>query len=225
MNFAESQRNPGKHPTGLIIVIVMHVLLAWALVSGLARKVVDVVKGENVTKIVEEVKPPPPPPPEKLPPPPPNMPPPPVFTPPPEVQVQTPPTPSPIQSTNVAPPAQDVRIQPVTPAAPPAPPAPPAVAARPARINANDPACKPEYTAAATRAGATGTMRIRVTVDANGHVTKSDIVTSSGPTREHRGLDRAAQEAFTQCQFIPGVDATGKPVGTTTEVDYLWKLD
>ena len=41
MNFAESQRNPGKHPTGLIIVVIMHVLLGYALVSGLAKKVVD----------------------------------------------------------------------------------------------------------------------------------------------------------------------------------------
>src|SRR3982751_2391369 len=82
VNFAESQRNPGKHPTGLIIVIIMHVLLAYALVSGLAKKVVDKVLVTE-TKLVEAPPPPPPPPPQNLPPPPPNLPPPPVYVPPP----------------------------------------------------------------------------------------------------------------------------------------------
>jgi protein TonB len=67
VDFAESQRRPGKHPVGLIIVIVLHLLLGWALLSGLARKVVEVVKAPIETKIIEEVKPPPPPPPENLP--------------------------------------------------------------------------------------------------------------------------------------------------------------
>ena len=77
MDYAEAQRNPTKHPVGLSVVIVLHVLLGWALVSGLARKVVEVVKAPIETKIIEEIKPPPPPPPENLPPPPKNMPPPP----------------------------------------------------------------------------------------------------------------------------------------------------
>ena len=92
MNFAESQRNPGKHPTGLIIVIIMHVLLAYALVSGLAKKVVDKVMVTE-TKLVEAPPPPPPPPPKDLPPPPKNLPPPPVYVPPPPVDVPPPPVP------------------------------------------------------------------------------------------------------------------------------------
>ena len=86
MNFAESQRNPGKHPTGLIIVVIMHVLLAYALVSGLAKKVVDKVMVTE-TKVVDAPPPPPPPPPKDLPPPPKNLPPPPVYVPPPPVDV------------------------------------------------------------------------------------------------------------------------------------------
>ena len=95
MDYAQQQRNPGKHITGLMIVIVLHGLLAWALVTGLARKVIDVVKAPIETKIIEEVKPPPPPPPDNLPPPPKSAPPPPSFVPPPEVQVAPPPTPAP----------------------------------------------------------------------------------------------------------------------------------
>ncbi|MDH4051952.1 MAG: energy transducer TonB, partial [Rubrivivax sp.] len=91
MDYAEQQRNPGRHAVGIGIVIAMHLLIAWALVSGLARRVVDVIKAPIETKIIEEVQPPPPPPPENLPPPPKFAPPPPSFMPPPEVVVNNPP--------------------------------------------------------------------------------------------------------------------------------------
>ena len=98
-DYAEQQRKPGKHLVGIGIVVLMHVLLGWALVSGLARKVVEVIKNPIETKIIEEVKPPPPPP-ENLPPPPPKLaPPPPSFVPPPEVTVAPPPTPAPAITT------------------------------------------------------------------------------------------------------------------------------
>ncbi|HEX7690718.1 MAG TPA: energy transducer TonB, partial [Burkholderiaceae bacterium] len=89
MNFAESQRNPKKHPTGLLIVIAMHLLLGYALVSGLGKRVVDVVKVAE-TKVIDAPPPPPPPPPKDLPPPPKNLPPPPVYVPPPPVDVPPP---------------------------------------------------------------------------------------------------------------------------------------
>jgi len=128
VNFAESQRNPGKHPTGLIIVIIMHVLLAYALVSGLAKKVVDVVRAPIETKVIEEIKKPPPPPEVVVPPPPKLEAPPPPFIPPPEIQIATPPPPQPtITATTPTPPPAPVVIAPAPPpvvAAPPAPPAP-----------------------------------------------------------------------------------------------------
>jgi protein TonB len=222
VNFAESQRNPKKHPTGLIIVIAMHVLLAYALVSGLAKKVVDVVKVTE-TKVVDAPPPPPPPPPKDLPPPPKNLPPPPVYVPPPPVDVPPPPPAQTVTATTVPPPAIPERRVEAT--APPAPPAPPAVTARPARIDANDPNCRPEYPAAAQRAGTTGTTRIRLTVDANGKVTASEIVGPSGSTRENRMMDNAAKSAFSSCHFIPGIDENGRPVGTTTIAEYVWKLE
>jgi protein TonB len=196
VDYAQAQRNPGKHLSGFAIVVVLHVILGYALVAGLGRKIVEVIKAPIETKIIEEVKPPPPPPPENLPPPPPKMaPPPPSFVPPPEVQI----------------------------ANPPAPPAPPRQAVA-AQINVN--ACeKPEYPAAAARAEATGTTKIRFTVDAAGKVSKADIERSSGASREHRLLDRAAVEALSKCPFKPGTDETGKPVGATTLVEYVWKLE
>ena len=222
MNFAESQRNPGKHPTGLIIVVIMHVLLAYALVSGLAKKVVDKVMVTE-TKVVEAPPPPPPPPPKDLPPPPKNLPPPPVYVPPPPVDVPPPPAQNQIQTTNVMPPpAQEKRVEAT---APPAPPAPAVSLARAAVINANDAGCRPDFPPAAARAQVTGTSRIRFTVDANGKVTAAEVVGSSGPSREHRLLDNAAKAALANCPIKVGTDAEGHPIGTQVDVVYTWKLD
>ncbi|OYT87316.1 MAG: energy transducer TonB, partial [Burkholderiales bacterium PBB6] len=83
MNYSDNPLEKKNKATGLLIVAGLHVVLGWALVNGLARKIVEVVKAPIETKIIEEIKPPPPPPPENLPPPPKNMPPPPSFVPPP----------------------------------------------------------------------------------------------------------------------------------------------
>lgn len=224
MDYAQQQRNPGKHMTGFLTVLVLHVILGYALVAGLGRKIVEVVKGPIETKIIEEVKPPPPPPPENLPPPPKTAPPPPSFVPPPEVQIANPPPAPAITVTREAPPpAPPVAIAP-PPAPVPAPPAPVARQAVPAQIDVGR--CdKPEYPAAATRAEATGTTKIRFTVDAAGKVSKAEIEKSAGSSREHRLLDRTAVEALSKCPFKPGTDEHGKPVGATTLVDYVWKLD
>ncbi len=210
---------------GIGIVILMHILLGWAMVSGLARKVVEVIKNPIETKIIEEVKPPPPPP-ENLPPPPPKLaPPPPSFVPPPEVVVAPPPTPAPaITTTTVAPPPAPVTIAPApAPAAPPAPPAPAPVAAQPAITNVS--ACKPDYPPAALKAEATGTTTIKFTIDATGKVVSADVVKASGASREHRLLDRAAVTSLSGCAFRPGRDSNGAAVGASTNVEYVWKLE
>jgi periplasmic protein TonB len=222
VNYAERQRNPSRHLVGFGVVVVLHILLAWALMAGLARTIIDVVKEPLETKIIEEIKPPPPPPPENLPPPPKNLPPPPSFVPPPEVQVTPPPTPQPsITTTTVAPPPAPVTIAPAP--APEAPPAPPARSlAQAAKIDFGS--CeKPEYPPAANRAQAAGETTIRFAIDADGHVSKADIERPSGSSREHRLLDRAAVDALSKCKFSPGKDETGKAVGTTSVVVYAWK--
>lgn len=227
MDYAESQRNPGKHLSGFAIVVVLHVILGYALVAGLGRKIVEVIKAPIETKIIEEVKPPPPPPPENLPPPPKMAPPPPSFVPPPEVQIANPPPAPAITVTREAPPpAPPVALAPppapVPP--PPAPPAPPRQAVA-AQINVNG--CeKPEYPAAAARAEATGVTRIKFTLDATGKVTKAEVEKASGSSREHRLLDRAAVEALSKCPGKPGTDEQGRPVGISqTVVEYVWKLE
>ena len=226
MNYAEQQRDPSKHAIGIGIVIVMHILLGYALLNGLARTVIDVIKGPIETKIIEETKPPPPPP-ENLPPPPKFAPPPPSFVPPPEVVVNPPPTPAPtITTTTVAPPpAPPVVIAPTAPA-PPAPPAPPRVAARAAIGNVS--ACAPtsdDYPAVALKEDATGTTKIRFTVDAAGKLAGADVVRSAGASRAHKALDRVAVTKLSECKFSAGLDENGRAVGSSFDVEYVWKLN
>lgn len=228
MDYATQQRRPGKHPIGLGVVVVMHVVLGWALVNGLGRKIVEVIKAPIETKILEDVQPPPPPPPENLPPPPKMALPPPSFMPPPEVQIANPaPAPAITVTREAPPPAPPVSIAPApgpapAPAAPVAAPAP--RQAVPARIDVST--CeKPEYPAAALRAEATGTTKIRFTVDAAGKVAKAEIERPSGSSREHRLLDRTAVEALSKCPFKAGTDELGKAVGATAVVDYVWKTE
>lgn len=225
MNYAEQQRNPTRHMVGVGVVIVMHIILGWALINGLARKVVEVVKGPIETKIIEEVKPPPPPPPENLPPPPKLPPPPPAYMPPPEVKIETPPPPAPTITVQTTPPPP---APPVAIAPPPAPEPPAPAPAAPARVapqvNFNNDCTKPSYPPAAARAEATGVVRIKVTVGVDGRASATEIAKSSGPSREHKLLDRAAEAAIRDtCKFKPGT-VDGKPEPLTTFVEYDWKL-
>jgi periplasmic protein TonB len=229
VDFAQQQRNPGRHVVGIGIVLGLHLLLGWALITGLAQRMVEVIKAPIETKIIDEVKPPPPPPPENLPPPPKFAPPPPSFVPPPEVNVNPPPTPAPtITTTQVAPPPAPVAIAPPpAPAAPPAPPvtAPAAPVRVPPRINWN--ICeKPEYSAAARRAEASGEVIVAYTADATGQIVEATIEKSAGPTREHKQLDRATLDAIRACKggVTPGT-IDGKPERVTGRVTYVWKLE
>ena len=133
MDFSKRQADPRRHMVGITFVILFHAFIVYALVTGLAKKVVDVVRAPIETKVIEEVKPPPPPPEIVVPPPPRLEAPPPPFIPPPEVQIATPPPQQPtITATPVAPPAPTT-IAPTAPAppaaAPPAPPAPATISA------------------------------------------------------------------------------------------------
>ncbi|WP_144289826.1 energy transducer TonB, partial [Ideonella sp. A 288] len=116
-------------------------------------------------------------------------------------------------------------VQAPAPPAPP-PPAPPKAAAKPAIANVQ--ACAPksdDYPPAAARAEATGTTKIRFTIDAAGKLVKTEVVRSAGASREHRLLDRVAADKLGSCNFTPGIDEHGKPMGGTFEVDYVWKLE
>jgi protein TonB len=134
MNYSQRQADPRRHLVGIASVILFHVLVVWALVSGLARKVVEVVRAPIETKVIEEIKKPPPPPEVVVPPPPKMEAPPPPFIPPPEVQIATPPPAPTITATTPTPPPAPTVITPQAPPAAPAPPAPPAPAVMSAAV-------------------------------------------------------------------------------------------
>jgi protein TonB len=54
--------NPVRRYAGIGAVLLLHIFFIWALMNGLANKVVQIVQKPIETKIIEPVKPPPPPP-------------------------------------------------------------------------------------------------------------------------------------------------------------------
>ena len=48
---------------GFLVVVALHIVIVYALISGLAREVVEIVKKPLEAKIIAELPPPPPPPP------------------------------------------------------------------------------------------------------------------------------------------------------------------
>ena len=206
-----SYAHPKSHSrqlTGLVVTVILHIVLIYALIHGLARKIVEVVSAPLETKIIEEIKPPedkPPPPPPKL------TTPPPPFIPPPEVNIQMPMQQAPTIS--VAP-------SPTPPAAPVAiVPAPPQEV-RTAPVVQAASCDKPEYPPAARRANETGTVRLQFLIDESGKVVDSRVERSSGSRR----LDEAARGALELCHFKPAT-VNGKPTRAWARLEYVWTLE
>jgi len=222
MSFALSQRRTDRHRVGLLIVVGLHVVLAAALLSARLQQTPRHEAFVPLQPIDEPVKPPPPKPIE---------PPPPATAlpktaivvpvvdsvePPPDTIVvekhDDKPLPPPVQVASIGPDDDPVRK-------------PARIEPRAARIDAGAAQCHPEYPAAAQRAGVTGSTRIRFTVDALGRIAGSQILHASGSTREHRLMDQAAAAALAKCPVEVGTDESGRPVGTTTDVEYVWSLN
>ena len=112
MNYAQADSNPRRF-VGFAVVVIFHALVVYALVTGLAKKMVDVVRAPIETKVIEEIKKPPPPPEIVVPPPPKLEAPPPPFIPPPEIQIANPPPAPTITATTPTPPPAPVAIAPI----------------------------------------------------------------------------------------------------------------
>src|SRR5438046_1351257 len=192
------QSDSSRRLTGLVALVAFHVVLVYALVHGLARKIVEVVRAPLETKIIEEIKAPPP---DKPPPPPPPklaMPPPP-YIPPPEVTVQAPVVAPTITAVTSVKPPEEYRT--------------------PAVVDANT--CeKPAYPPAARRANETGIVRLTFLIDVDGKVLDSKVERTSG----YRRLDEAARTGLSLCKFRPAT-VNGKPERTWGRIEYVWKLE
>jgi protein TonB len=199
----------------VIAVAILHVLLGYALISGLAIKAVKVITGPLETVNIEEQAPPP----EEPPPPPPKLEDIPPYVPPPDVQIETSAPPPPTISTQSAVPQPQPTVAP--PAPPPAPPAPPAIAPTRAIPNPRNREVSPDdYPSASARAGEEGTTGIRVVIGTDGRVKDCQIVKSSGFPR----LDeRACQIATRRWRFKPATE-NGQPVESQLAQNYRWVL-
>ena len=205
MDYAQQQRSWGKHAPSILAVVALHIVIGWALVNGLARRVIEVVKAPIETKIIEEIKKPPP---DVPPPPPPKLAaPPPPFIPPPEINIEIP---------KVTPPPTITTVTTTPP-----PPGPPPVA-RPVQV-APQPAVRKEYKASyrveptfprdAIRRGINGRVVAWVHVAPAGNVTNVEIRSST-----NRVFDREVIRALSQWKFNP------EPVGFIGEYEIVFNL-
>jgi protein TonB len=203
VDYAQRQRNPAKHLPSIAMVVVLHIAVGYALVTGLARRVVEVIKQPLETKIIEEIKKPPP---DAPPPPPPKLAaPPPPFIPPPEINIQVP-------ITQVAP---TITTQSTTP--------PPKVAPPPVPVAPPQPLVRKEYKASyrvdpqfprqAITQGLSGKVIAWVHVAPNGTVTNVEIRQST-----NRIFDREVIRALSQWKFNP------EPVGFIGEYEIVFNL-
>ncbi len=199
MDYARRQRDPTRHLIGMAFVVLVHVLVIYALVTGLARTAVEVIKKPLSATIIEEIKAPPPPPP---PPPPKKI----VEAPKVQAPVQTyvPPPDIPVPTTTAEPVISAVTATPPTEphviAPPPVVEAPPAPLPKPAvrrgitRLSGEDPV----YPRAAIRAGIDkGRVLARVMIDEKGNVHEVIIVKSEPPGR----FDQAVIDALKEWKF------------------------
>ena len=215
MSYAQRKEISGNRTAAIVIVAILHAILGYAIVTGLAYNVIKKAAEDLKTFDVEEE----PPPPEETPPPPPeNIPdtPPPVVAPPPIVRTNT--MPPPVTVVPVAPPVQ------ITPTAPPAPPAPPPVRTVPPKsavgnlqgLFSND-----DYPSAAIDREEQGTVNVRLTVGPNGRVSDCSVANSSGS----RTLDSTTCRILrSRARFSPATDNLGNPTTGTVTQRITWRL-
>ena len=218
MDYARQQRDPTRHMLGIGVVILLHALVIWALMSGLGQNVIKIIKKPLNATIIEEIKlppppPPPPPPPKKIVEPPKVPPPIDTYVPPPDIPPPVTQVAPPITAVTPAPPPQEYKIEAPPPpvVAPPAPPKP-AVRRGIAKISGDD----PSYPREAIRAGVQkGRVVVRLSIDENGKVTEVNIVAS-----EPRGVfDKVVRSALEGWRF----KAEGEKYVGEVEINFTLK--
>jgi len=181
-------QEPTRRLKGIVIVLAVHAVIGWALISGMARSGLNLLKKPLEAVVIQEVIIPPPPPP---PPPPPKEikqpdikvdAPPPPFVPPPDVAPPVTSTAPTIVATTVAPPIAPAVI------APPPPPTPAPVKNRQDIGVACPTQVAPEMPQKAIQDGISGVVRAKIDIS-NGVV--REVVILSGPRVFHAAVKAA----------------------------------
>lgn len=198
MAYADQEMS-GNRIASFVVVALLHVLVGYALVTGLAYEAVQqVVKKVTTVDIKkDEPKKEPPPPPKKA------AAPPPIVAPPPKINVNV--TPPPVQTVVTPPPAAPV----VPIIAPPAPVAPRVQPKQPTpKGNPANWATTNDYPTRALREEREGTTSFRVTVGPDGRVTDCSVTSSSGsPDLD----DATCANVKRRARFNPATDGEGQP--------------
>ncbi len=191
---------------GFVFVVLLHILLLWALQSGLAKTIVNRLADPFETRLIEEekveIEEPPPPPPK--------------FTAPAAVFVDMPT----VAITESAPTTTITQT-----AAPPkvAPPPPKADVVIAPKSNPRNPITQPEYPTMSRRLGEEGIVILLLTVDEDGRVTESKVDTTSGFDR----LDEAALKESLRprlWRFVPGT-INGKASAMQFKFRVVFKIE
>jgi protein TonB len=208
------QSMSGNRVTALIVVALIHVVVGYALVTGLAfeaaKKVIQKVSTVDIKEEVKKEEPPPPP--KKV-----DLPPPPVAPP---VKINVAPAPPQITTTVTPPPAPPpIVLAPPAPAPPPPPSKAKGVTPKgqgswAARIQEN-------YPPRALREEREGRVGVRVTVGPDGRVSSCSVTSSSGSS----DLDQAACDGMQRyARFNPAVDSAGNPMSDSWSTAIVYRL-
>lgn len=215
MSYMEQPGLSRNRQIALGVVALVHILLGYAIVTGLAlqafKKIVEPLEAVNVKEEAPPPDEPPPPPPKEI-----EIPP---FVPPPMVTVQSEAAPNAITTQSVI-----ARPDPpvVAPPAPPAPPAPvavgpttPATARGRGNVMSDD-----DYPSASRAAEEEGVARVTYTVGVDGRVTQCEVTQTSGFKR----LDDATCGIITRrFRFNPAL-REGTPVVERKTQPVRWRL-
>jgi periplasmic protein TonB len=197
----------------LAVVAALHVLLAYAFISGLALKAVKVITGPLETVNIKEEAPPP----EEPPPPPPkdiDIPP---YVPPPEVSIQSDAPPPPVISTQSAAPAPEPKY-----VAPPAPPQPAAKPGTQAKLHGNrlQLITTDDYPPSSLRREEQGRVEVRFDINEKGRV-ENCVVTHSVSADLDAATCRLIASRF---KYDPATE-DGAPVRVTGKTDAVkWQI-
>lgn len=197
MDYARQQRDPTRHMIGIGFVILVHALVIWALVSGLARKAVEVIKKPLTATIIQEVKlpPPPPPPPKKIVEAPKAPQPQPTYVPPPDIPTPAQSTAPTISAVTATAPTEPHVIAPPPVVAPPPPPKPAIRRGSQLVIVEKEDVTYPREAIRANIQKGLVTARLRI--DEKGNVTDVHIVSADPP----RHFDSAVRDALMKWKF------------------------
>jgi protein TonB len=214
MDFAHNNNFSAKKAGGIGLTILMHALLACALVYGLHSTFAPKsLTPEAITPYTEPPQP-------KTPP----------------TESSKPASPTLLTPTITLPPLPPIDVSPPTTITPPSEPDGATNDGRPttgtgtgygfvgkgltkaASFDLNG--CKPVYPRSAELANETGVVRLRFEIGADSRLINAAVLRSSG----YAVLDKAAQAALSRCTFKAAMQ-DDSPVSSSFTVDYAWTLD